>query len=103
MQVALRVPAIASRIPVKCPVLLSAECGTARKRFVTVEDTCEQYPRSLRTIAAVDVLTGAVTDPGTRKALDTPASIELGQKLLRQAGERLRAAKAEIEQSCRIK
>jgi len=100
IEVAVRVPSILARISAKCP-LLSADFGTANRRFVAVEDTCESYPRGFAVLGAVDLLTGAVTDPRTRKMLDTPQSIALAQGLLRQASKRQSAAKTEIERLCR--
>jgi|SRR5580658_8782583 hypothetical protein len=100
IDVAVQVPGILARIPDKCP-LLSADFGTASGRFIAVEDTCQSYPRAFRVLAAVDLLTGAVTDPRTRKTLDTPQSIALARRLLQQASERQAAAKTEIERLCR--
>jgi hypothetical protein len=93
IEVAARVPSILAPLSAKCS-LLSAE-------FVAVEDTCENYPRALRVLAAVDVLSGDVTDARTQRPLDTPQSAALAQELLRQASERQAMARAAVESACR--
>jgi hypothetical protein len=103
VEVALRVPRIVEPVSSKCPPLVFADSGTSRLRFVGVEDACEHLPRSRRLIAAVDVLTGAVTDPRDQRVLDTPESIELARELLSRAGERRAAAKEETERVCRAR
>jgi hypothetical protein len=100
IEVAIRVPSIVAQGSTKCS-LLAAGFGTATKRFVTVEDTCKDYPRSVLVIGAVDVRTGAVTEPRTQRVLDTPESIALARELLRRAGERQAATITEIDDTCR--
>jgi hypothetical protein len=100
IEVAARVPSIAARISSECSPQLSADFGTAHGRFVEVQNTCEPYPRISHVVGAVDFLTGAVTDPRTHKALDTPESVELAQTLLERAKGRQIAAKAEVERAC---
>lgn len=103
MEIAVKVPSIAARLSGTCSKLLAADFGTSTKRFVTVEDTCQAYPRAAALIASVDILTGAVTEPKTQKVLDSPESIGLAQELLRRARERQQTAKAEIERACEVR
>lgn len=85
------------------PVLpaLSADFGTACRRFVSVEDTCKPYPRDVDVVAAVNILTGAVTDPRNQKSLDTAESLALAKGLLRRSVERRDAAATEIDSICK--
>ena len=103
IEVAAKVPGVTVLLPGSCSKLLASAFGTSRKRFITIEDTCQAYPRSLRVVAAVDVLTGNVTAPGTRMVMDSPASMALAQEFLRRAAVRIAEARANIERVCRVK
>jgi hypothetical protein len=100
LAVAVRVPSIVARISAKCS-LLSADFGTANRRFISLEDTCKEHPRELQVVGAVNVRTGAVTDPRTQKALDTPESVHLARELLHRAEARRAEVMAEIDRACR--
>jgi len=103
LEVAMKVPSVAALFSEDCPPLLSADHGTARRRFVTAEKSCEQLPRDARLVAEVDVRTGSVTDPRTQKVLDSPESIALAQAMLAATRQRKAAAAADIERSCQAK
>jgi hypothetical protein len=100
IEVASAVPSIATQISSECSPQLSSDFGTSHIRFVEVQNACDPYPRASRVVAAVDSLTGVVTEPRTRKVLDTPESVGLVQILLARAKERQAAAKLEIEHIC---
>jgi hypothetical protein len=99
--VALEVPSVLARVVGTCSPRLSAESGTANTRFIAVENTCAPYPRTIRTIAVVDILHGTVTEPQTQRVLDTPGSVALARELLARARERKAAVQADIQNLCK--
>ena len=101
ISVALAVPSVLASARDMCSPQLSADFGTATTRYVTVEDTCEGSVRVGRTIAAVRVSDGTVTDPHTAAPLDTAASMALAHELLERASERRRTAEDAIQRACR--
>lgn len=99
IEIAMQAPAIAARTSAKCSSL-SADLGTSSRRFVDIENTCENSPREILAVAAVDIQTGAVTEPRTGKAMDTPESRKLAWELLSKAEERQSATRKQIEDAC---
>jgi hypothetical protein len=101
IEVAAQVPSVAALLQGSCS-RLAADYGTSQSRFITTENTCQTYPRSVSVVATVNVFTGAVTNPKTLKKLDSAESARLAEERLRRAGARRAAAKAEIEHTCQV-
>jgi hypothetical protein len=97
------IPSFTADISRRCAVELSADEGTAHKRFITIEDTCDKYPRSSRVIAAVDLRTGMVTDPRSQKIMDNELSVSLAKELLSAHINRREDSKVKIEHTCHEK
>jgi hypothetical protein len=100
VDVAIRIPAIAAQLSGDCPPKIKSAYGTSVERFITIEDVCKDHPIYGRTIAAVNIANGLVTDIATRSPLSSPESTSMANELLRQHRDRRTRAQANIASVC---
>jgi len=100
IDVATRTPTIAAELSGDCPPKVTSAYGTSVERFITLEDVCKDHPIYGRTIAAVNIANGLVTDIATKMPLSTPESTSVANDLLRRHRDRRTRAQAYNDRAC---